>query len=126
MVDIAGVPTKEYDSLFAPVAVLRLDPGAGLTTTDRRTVRYLVGQMNTTINPDPATWPYNKAERRIHLFEARWFDMNAADQTEPNNGWRIIDSEWNYFLYPDPLTPGFPNLPGWTYPLSQPLSLDRD
>ncbi len=114
------------DARFAPVAVLRLDPGAGLTATDPRAVRYLIAQMNTTINPDPTTWMNNKAERRIHLFEARWFDRNAADQNEPNNGWRIIDSEWNYFVYPDPLSPGFPNLPGWSYPLSQPLSLDRD
>lgn len=110
------------DYLFAPVAVQRLDSGSGYTT-DQAKARYLISQMNTIAHTDPNTWINNQddfpeAMRRIHLFEARY--LGAAE------GWGIIDSSLNYYVYPDPLSADFPNLPGTTYPLTQPLSIDRD
>jgi len=67
-----------------------------------------------------------QAVRRIHLFEVRWVDQETPYAGYERAGWGIIDAEKNYTVYPDPLAPEFPNLPGWTYPLTQPLSIDRE
>jgi hypothetical protein len=126
------------DNYFAPVAVVRLDSGSGVTT-DAQRARYLISQMNQvarpkfkvgdaqfdTANPD-FPWVIDRtgrarAERRIHLFEARW-----RDPLSTTAGWGIIDTEAKYCIYPDPLSALFPNLPGWTYPLQQPISLERE
>jgi hypothetical protein len=115
------------DDFFAPVAVLRQDTGNGQAggVVD---VRYLIAQMSTTVNADPATWPGGTPTRRVHLFEARWFDKAIGYLPGADNAaqWRIIDNEGNYYVYPDPVLPDYPNLPGWSYPLTQPLALDRD
>jgi len=108
------------DTTFAPVAAIRLDAGSGQTTTDPRLVRYLIVQLNSIASTDPATWINGKAQRRIHAFEVRWVNPYQ------NQGWGIIDSTMNYCVYPNPLATDYPNIPGWTYPLSQPLCIDQD
>lgn len=102
------------DKLFAPVAVLRIDPGSA-AVADQPNVRYLISQMNTLTPRDDAT-------RRIHLFEARYTGPPVYDP----HGWGIIDATNGFYLYPNPLSPDYPNLPGTSYPLAQPVSIDRD
>ncbi|HEY3377850.1 MAG TPA: hypothetical protein VGL77_10190, partial [Armatimonadota bacterium] len=67
------------DTLFAPVAMMRLDPGNGLVTDFNyyKNVSYRIAQMNTLASPNPGTWMTGSdglvgAQRRIHLFEARY------------------------------------------------------
>jgi len=103
------------DHLFAPAAVLRIDPGSK-QTGDQQNVRYLISQMNTLVPRDD---PY----RRILLFEARYIGPTTA--YDPHF-WGLADSSNNYYMFPNPLSPDYPNLPGTTYPLTQPLSIDRD
>ncbi|MHB9131376.1 MAG: hypothetical protein ACYDBB_09840 [Armatimonadota bacterium] len=113
------------DNYFAPVAMLRID-GSNGTTLDPRNARYLISQVNTTASTDNTAWINGKAERRIHLFEVRWIDKKTAYVGHEKDGWGIIDADQRYFIYPDPLSSDFPNLPGWTYPLTQPFCIDRD
>ncbi len=111
--DATKLENWRKDTLFAPVSVLREDNGTGTASADPHQVRYLIAQLNGIAGAD--------GQRRIHLYEMRWVNpYNAAE------GWGIIDSTLNYSLYPDPLSPDYPNLPGWSYPLSQPLAMDRD
>lgn len=112
-------------ALFAPVGVLRLDSGKGeipAVTADaeayQQSVRYLIAQMNTVANPDVTAWIDGAPTRRIHLFESRWVQSGGY--------WGILDDQLGYYVFPDPLSPDYPNLPGWTYPLSQPFGLERD
>jgi hypothetical protein len=115
------------DSLFAPVAVMRIDPSNGDPSADPRQVRYLISQMNGVASSNANTWIDNQSQRRIHLFEARWIDPTRVyDRMKPTDGWGIIDADLNYFVYPNPLSSEWPNLPGWSYPLTQPLSFDQD
>jgi hypothetical protein len=116
------VTSWRADTLFAPVAVMRLDAGSQLDT-DYLKAHYLISQMNTIENPLSVTWMpgangSNVAQRRIHLFEAR-YRTSTAD-------WGMVDDSGGYFILPTPWATNFPNLPGATYPLSQPLSIDRD
>jgi len=108
------------DHSFAPVAVLRTVPGPRNANDDptvyQHKVRYLISQASDTYTP----WINDQALKRIHLFEARWVNSIAG------NGWGIVDGDANYLVYPDPLSPTFPNLPGGTYPLNEPFSLDAD
>jgi hypothetical protein len=111
--DATKLNTWRKDTRFAPVAVLRLDNGTGSASADPRGVRYLIAQLNSTASSD--------GQRHIFLYEMRWVNpYNAAE------GWGIIDSTTNYTIYPDPLSPDYPYLPGWSYPLSQPLCLAQD
>ncbi len=117
----ASLTSWRADTLFAPVAVLRLDTGS-LLNSDATKARYLISQMNTIQSPITTTWMSgangNTAQRRIHLFEAR-YRTTTTD-------WGLVDDTGGYFLLPTPWAANFPNLPGATYPLSQPLSIDRD
>ena len=110
------------DALFAPVAVLREAPGPRQPGEDpwqyQQQVRYLIAQRNDLASNVEAAWINGAALRRTHLFEAKWIVSSDS--------WGIVDSDGSYFIYPDPLSPDFPNLPGGTYPLSEPLALDRD
>ena len=117
------------DALFAPVAVQRIDAGTKLVS-DQAKARYLISQMNTLENPAPATWmpgPNGIPQRRIFLFEARYLG-NAqpyVPATEYLN-WGIVDTFGRHYLFPTPWATDYPNIPGSTYPISQPLSFDRD
>ncbi len=106
------------DAGFNPVSVLRLEPRPRSTmdnpTTYQQQVQYLIGQMN-----EKASMWNGQARKRTHLFTARWVPGVG-------NGWAIVDAEANYYVYPDPLAAGFPNLPGMTYPLGEPFGLDED
>jgi hypothetical protein len=126
-----GTSADNITQRFAPAAMLRLDAGTASTADDPRNVRYLISQMNSVASPFPNSWinvnGVYQAVRRIHLFEVRWIDpANTPYLGYQRAGWGIVDTNGNYTVYPDPLAPEFPNLPGWTYALTQPLSIDKD
>jgi hypothetical protein len=115
------------DSRFAPVSVLRVSPGTGAedgTPATSRRVRYLIANMNTVPSTQLEARINGTAQRRVHLFEAQWVDNRVTGV--PPLGWGIVSADLQYYLYPDPLWSTFPNLPGWTYPLEQPLGLAVD
>lgn len=123
----AAATAWSKDTLFAPVSVLRIDPGGGESTADPRQARYFIGQMNPTPSTSPDALIDGKLQRRVHCFEARWTDQTQSyDPLNPTFGWGIVDTKGYYFVYPDPLSTEFPNLPGGSYPITQPLSIDRD
>ncbi len=112
----------EYMAALLPVE--RIDPGSA-STTDQMNVRYLISQMST-LTPmntnNPAAVDFADGNRRIHLFEARYIGPPTYDP----RSWGIVDINNSFYLYPNPLSPDYPNLPGTTYPLTQPLSIVRD
>jgi hypothetical protein len=88
-------------------------------------VRYIIAQLNSIANPNTTTWVGGKSVPRIHLFEARY--GNSGDPDSIHDWWIVShDGYANQFVFPTPWSADFPNLPGITYPLSQPLSIDRD
>ena len=117
------------DTLFAPVAVQRIDAGTQLVN-DQGKARYLIAQMNTIEHPNQSTWlpdGNGKSVRRVHLFEARYLG-SASPYNPPSEYrlWGIVDGFGRHYLFPTPWAADFPNIPGSTYPLTQPLSFERD
>lgn len=110
------------DEYFVPMAVERIDSGSG-QIADWKKTRYLISQMNSIASPQKDLWMNDAngalaAQRRIHLFEVSYLD----DTTR----WSIVDTNLNCFIFPHPWADEFPNLPENSYPLTQPLSIDRD
>jgi hypothetical protein len=123
----SGANARAINPIFAPVSVMRIDGGNNVASD----VRYLITQMSALPRQDVSAWVPDatglaNATPRTFLFEAHQILDPNASPTAPRITGSMIDADGSYCIYPDPLSPVYPNLAGTTYPLTQPLTIDRD
>jgi hypothetical protein len=112
------------DARFAPVSVIRIDPGS-YSTEDKTKVRYEISQMNPVANPNIKIG--STSQPRINIFEARYGNSDSAGLFDPHDWWIVEHAPaLNVNIIPAPWWSQFPDIPGSTYSLTQPFSIDRD